>query len=263
MSHPTVASAIGRRAVLAAASAVVAGAATTSRARAQTRPPAPASFVLVHGSWHGGWCWTRVAAALVKDGHRVFTPTLTGLGERSHLMSDSITLTTHISDVVNVVKWEDLRGIVLCGHSYAGMVITGVAEQIEDRIASIVYLDAYIPADGQSMGEISTRPHAPGPSTPAPPAASFQVNEKDRAWVDGKLTPQPNGVYAEKLRVSGAYQRIAKRAYARTSVYNSPSFKANYDLCRAAGWKTYEIPSGHDAMIDRPGDVVRMLRSSI
>src|SRR5436190_22734771 len=97
-------------------------------------------FVLVHGAWHGGWCWRRVADLLTADGHRVLTPTLTGLGERSHLLSPGISLDTHIADVVNVAKWERLDKIVLVGHSYGGIVISGVAEKISAAISSIVFL---------------------------------------------------------------------------------------------------------------------------
>ena len=108
----------------------------------------PATFVLVHEAAHGGWCWQRVADRLTAKGHRVLAPTLTGLCERSHLLNDKIDLTVHINDMVNEIKWKDLDQIVLVGHSYGGMVITGVAEQLASRIASIVYLDAFLPGDG-------------------------------------------------------------------------------------------------------------------
>ncbi len=103
------------------------------------------TFVLVHGGWHGGWCYSRVAQRLAAAGHRVFTPTLTGLGERAHLYSRSINLTTHITDIINVIKWERLQNVVLAGHSYGGMVVTGVADAIPEKIASLVYLDAFVP----------------------------------------------------------------------------------------------------------------------
>ena len=100
------------------------------------------TFVLVHGAWHGGWCWRRVADRLEKQGHKVFTPTLTGLGERSHLMSPGIDLDTHINDVVNVIKWEDLKGVCLVAHSYGGWPVSGALEKILDRVSSTVFLDA-------------------------------------------------------------------------------------------------------------------------
>src|SRR5262245_45883722 len=115
-------------------------------------------FVLVHGAWHGGWCWRRVADLLTAAGHKVFTPTLTGLGERAHLINAEVDLSTHITDVVNVLKWERLRNVVLCGHSYGGFVISGVAEQMQDAIASIVFVDAFVPDGGEALATIAAPP---------------------------------------------------------------------------------------------------------
>jgi pimeloyl-ACP methyl ester carboxylesterase len=106
------------------------------------------TFVLVHGAWHGGWCWRRVADRLRSDGHAVFTPTLTGLGERSHLLRPGIDLATHVADIVNVMRCERLSDVVLCGHSYGGFVISGVAEEMPALIRSIVFLDAFVPKSG-------------------------------------------------------------------------------------------------------------------
>ena len=114
-----------------------------------------ANFVLVHGAWHGGWCWVRVAERLRRDGHFVVTPTLTGLGERAHLLNRDINLDTHITDIVAVLEAEELQDVVLCGHSYGGCVITGVADRVAERLRAVVYLDAFIPEDGQSL---SVRP---------------------------------------------------------------------------------------------------------
>ena len=118
----------------------------------------PAIFVLVHGAWHGGWCYARVAALLRARGHTVFTPTLTGQGERAHLLSGSINLSTHIEDVLGVFRCEQLNGVVLAGHSYGGMVVTGVADRIAQHIRALAYLDAFIPEDGQSLFDINIRP---------------------------------------------------------------------------------------------------------
>jgi len=220
----------------------------------------PATFVLVHGAWRGGWMWRRVSDLLQAQGHRVFAPTLTGLGEKSHLISPAVNLTTHITDVVNLVTWEDLDRIVLVGHSYGGAVITGVAEKIEKKIASIVYLDAFIPKDGDAVQDIAPRKPAPGDVTPAPPGASFRVNERDREWADAKTTPQPNGTFTEKLRVTGAYRRIPKRGYIFCTVYNAPHFRAYYEACKASpGWQVREIATGHDAMLDDPAGTARLL----
>ena len=114
-----------------------------------------ATFVLVHGAWHGAWCWRRVARLLARHGHDIFTPTLTGLAERSHLLTPAIDLDTHILDVVNEMKWQELNDVVLVGHSYAGMVISGVAEIMEKSIASFVLLDAFFPESGQALIDLA------------------------------------------------------------------------------------------------------------
>src|SRR3981081_3091354 len=106
------------------------------------------TFVLVHGAWHGGWCWRRVSDLLEKKGHKVFTPTVTGLGERSHLIDPKVNLATHSTDIGNVIKWENLNDIVRVGHSYGGAIISGVAEQVPESIGSIVFLDAFVPETG-------------------------------------------------------------------------------------------------------------------
>src|SRR3954467_3919334 len=191
--------ALTRRATLAAVAAGFGAAAFGGSAKAQT---APRTFVLVHGSWHGGWCWRRVADRLEKRGHKGFAPTLTGLGERGHLLTPAVDLDTHVTDVVNLIKYEGLQNIVLAGHSYAGSIITGVAEQMLPSIASIVFIDAFLPGNGDTMLSMTTEAlraasleaKAKGDlSRPIVPAAAFQVNEKDRAWVNSKLTPQPLG----------------------------------------------------------------------
>ena len=112
------------------------------------------NFVLVHGAWRGGWCWRRVARVLRAAGHDVLTPTLTGLGERAHLMTRETNLSAHIQDVLAVLRWEGLSDVVLCGHSYGGMVVSGVADQAPERIRSLVYLDAFVPKDGESVFEL-------------------------------------------------------------------------------------------------------------
>ena len=145
---------LSRRQVLAGTVAAVASAGLPAASRAQAQSKR-SPVVLVHGAWHGGWCWRRVSDRLTAKGRYVVAPTLSGVGERSHLASASIGLSTHIDDVVNEIKWKEyLEGLVLVGHSYGGMVITGVAERIRDRIAAIVYLDAFLPQDGQSLSAL-------------------------------------------------------------------------------------------------------------
>jgi pimeloyl-ACP methyl ester carboxylesterase len=227
------------------------------------------TFVLVHGAWHGGWCWRRVADRLNATGHAVFTPTLTGLGERSHLLRSGIDLKTHITDVVNVIKWEELTGVVLCGHSYGGMVISGVAEQVAEVIRSIVFLDAFLPKDGEAVRDLT------GPAVkeaaaaamqrgdiviPPRPAEAFGVNVADRAWVDRLCVSQPIGTFTEKIVLTGAAERIGRKSYVRAASYANPGF--DRALAAAKGdpsWRTYSVPCGHDVMVDAPDRLTEIL----
>ena len=226
------------------------------------------TFVLVHGAWHGGWCWNRVAHLLSAKQHTVVTPTLTGLGERSHLLNPDIDLQTHILDVVNVMKWQELHDIVLVGHSYGGAVISGVAEQMETSIASLVMLDAFIPANGQGVSDLMASQRRDAilkalsegvTSFPPVPAAAFNVNENDRAWVDAQCTPHPIKCFLQKLVLTGARDRIAKKAYIRAANYDSTPFDAALAQARNEGWRTFEMAAGHDVMVDAPAQLAEML----
>jgi len=227
------------------------------------------NFVLVHGAWHGGWCWRRVADLLTARGHRVFTPTLSGLGERSHLLSAAVNLDTHIADIVNVIKWEGLEKVVLCGHSYGGIIISGVVEEVFPAISSLVFLDAFVPEDGESWGDVTVpetrqamEAAARRGETAIPPraAAAFQVNERDRAWVDAKCTPHPMGTLHPKLHLTGKRERVAKKTYIRASTYNGASFAQVYAKLRAdPSWRCYEVPCGHDVMVDMPERLAEIL----
>jgi len=229
----------------------------------------PHTFVLVHGAWHGGWCWRRVADLLERGGHKVFTPTLTGLGERSHLLRAGINVSTHVADVVNVLKWERLAGVVLCGHSYGGLVVSGVAELMAPAIGSIVFLDAFLPENGDSMAALTSdavREQLKGATergelgVPPRPAAAFLVNEKDRAWVDAMCVPQPIGTMTEKMALTGARERIAKKSYIRAAAYPNPGFDKAYARVKADGaWRTYEVTGGHDVMVDMPERLTEIL----
>ena len=229
----------------------------------------PYTFVLVHGAWHGGWCWRHVADLLQAKGHKVFTPTLTGLGERSHLLRAGIDVSTHVTDVVNVLKWERLSGVVLCGHSYGGLVVSGVAEQMAEKIGSIVFLDAFLPENGDSMERLTSqavRDTLKSAATrgelgvPARSAAAFLVNEKDQAWVDAMCVPQPIGTMTEKLKLTGARERIGKKAYIRAAAYPNPGFDNAYARVKAdRSWRSYELPCGHDVMVDMPERLAEIL----
>jgi pimeloyl-ACP methyl ester carboxylesterase len=232
----------------------------------------PHTFVLVHGAWHGGWCWVRVADRLRHGGHKVFTPTLTGLGERSHLIRAGINVTTHVTDVVNVMKWEGLSDVVLCGHSYGGMVISGVAEQMAPAIRSIVFLDAFVPKNGESaqdltgpaVREMASAAMQRGDITmPARPAEAFGVNQADRAWVDRLCVGQPIDAFTEKLVLTGAVGRVARKSYVRAASYANPGFDRALAAARSdSSWRTYEVACGHDVMVDAPDRLTEILLES-
>ena len=164
-----------------------------------------ATFVLVHGGGHGGWCYQPVARLLRAKGHDVYTPTLTGLGEREHLLSAAVDLDMHITDVVNVIRFEDLRDVILVGHSYGGMVVTGVADRVADRIANLVYLDAAYPMNGQSLvdvaGDFILAAREGGQIVGGMELVLFPGNDpmgfygvtdpEQIAWMKPKLTPHP------------------------------------------------------------------------
>jgi pimeloyl-ACP methyl ester carboxylesterase len=229
----------------------------------------PHTFVLVHGAWHGGWCWRRVSDLLERQGHKVFTPTLTGLGERSHLLRAGINVSTHVTDVANLLKWEGSSNVVLCGHSYGGLVVSGVAEQMGPAIGSIVFLDAFVPENGDAMADLTSgavrdniKAAAERGDLGVPPrsAAAFLVNEKDQAWVDAMCVPQPIGTMTEKITLTGARERIGKKAYIRASAYPNPGFDVAYARVKAdTSWRTYEVPCGHDVMVDMPERLAEIL----
>ena len=204
---------------------------------------------------------------LEQQGHKVFTPTLTGVGERSHLMSKDINLDTHITDVVNVIKWEDLKDMLVV-HSYGGWPGSGALEQI--RVSSIVWLDAFKPENGQRGSDFASdfsrkallaAVERGEPGRPGPKAEAFQVNEKDRAWVDSKLTPQPNGVALQPIKLTRARENVAKKTYIRAPKYPQPAFDQALGECKAdKSWRTFETTeAGHDVMVDAPQWLVDIL----
>ena len=229
-----------------------------------------ATFVLVHGAWHGSWCSARTRRALLDRGHDVFTPTLTGIGERSHLLSRDIDLQVHIDDIANLIRWEELDGVILCGHSYGGAVISGVADAVPDRIAALVYLDAFLLEAGESLHDLLPDEHrelqlsladqyGEGWRVPPIPAEIFNVNARDRDWVDRQCTPQPLATFQQKLRLSRGPSAIARNHYIFASGWEGTPFAASYRRARARGWTTAEISCGHDVMLDDPEALVSEL----
>jgi len=260
---------VSRRMLLAGAAAggLLAARPGAAAAGTGTRRPARKTFVLVHGAWHGAWCWRRVADRLTAHGHKVFTPTLAGLGEHAHLNNPNIDLATHTTDVVNVFKWEDLSDVVLVGHSYGGLVIGGAADQMADRIASIVYLDAFVPKNGQALIDFVPKEQADALKkqaadnvyTPPFPATVFNVNEKDRAWVDSKCTPQSARTWTQGAVITGKSDGIKKKTYIQALGWK-PGFQAVRDMIeKTPGWIVEDVPCGHDVMIDMPERLTKML----
>jgi pimeloyl-ACP methyl ester carboxylesterase len=244
-----------RRAVLAGALLAPVPIAAAAQPRGRTKPT---TFLLVHGAWHGGWCWDQVSARLTALGHIVIAPTLTGLCERAHLLNPGVNLSTHIADVAGEIRFKDLSNIVLCGHSYGGMVITGVAERHADRIASIVYLDAFWPRDGQSLDDITGTPSQPGVN-PTRNASAF-MSPANAAWANARLTPQPVETFREKLKVTGAVERIPKRTFVQATIEERAFFAAAFERAKATpGWKTVQVNSRHDVMVDEPEQMTRVL----
>jgi len=226
-----------------------------------------ATFVLVHGAWHGGWCWNRVAKILRSKGHDVYAPTLTGVCERSHLANKDVSLDTHIADIVGEIKWNELKDVVLVGHSYGGLIVSGVCEKIGSKVGSLVMLDAFVSENGQSL--VDMQPPAAAKAfndleakgewrVPARSAAMFQVNEKDQAWVDAQCTVHPIKCFTQKLALTGARDRVPKKAYIRASQPSEP-FDQSKARTKAAGWRIYDVPCGHDVMVDMPDRLAEIL----
>jgi len=229
-----------------------------------------ATFVLVHGAWHGSWCWKRVRKALQAQGHDVFTPTLTGVGERSHLLSPHVDLDTHIDDVVDLIRWEELSDVVLCGHSYGGAVISGAADRVRDRIGALVYMDAFVLEDGQCLHDTLppahrdlqlelTRQHGEGWKVPPIPAAVFNVNATDLEWVDRQCTMQPLATFQQAITLKRSGSAVTHTTFILANGWNDSPFPPFYERAKARGWTTLTIDCGHDAMLDRPEELTNAL----
>jgi pimeloyl-ACP methyl ester carboxylesterase len=233
----------------------------------------PKTFVLIHGAAHGGWCYDRVAAILRSRGHRVFAPTLAGLAERADMDARHINLTTHIDELLDLFEALDLRDAVLCGHSYGGMVISGVADRIPERIAELVYLDAVVPENGKSMNDyvfpgwrllpilVAVWLFGRGIKlTPPPPARFFKVNRADRAMVDRRLTAHPFATLTEKIRIGNNADRIPRHTFIYATAWGNEQITKQYELAKKrAGWNVFEVACGHDVMIDAPDDLAGIL----
>ena len=231
------------------------------------------TYVLVHGAWHGAWCWREVAAQLRAMGHAVHTPTQTGLGERRHLLSAQITLGTFVDDLVEHIEAEELEDAILVGHSFGGLAISGAADRIPGRLRHLAYLDAMVLEGGQSAwGRMPPELAAArrqvveeqglGLAAPPPPVSAFGIPEEHplAPWVRRRLTPHPAGTYRTPLALSHPVGNGLARTYiACTDPWYEPLAWARDWVRAQSGWDWAEIATGHDAMVTAPGPLAELL----
>ena len=241
-----------------------------------------ATFVLVHGAWHGGWCYRDTAKAQRDAGHTVFTPTHSGVGERAHQSAENITLETHIRDVCGCIEAEELNEVILAGHSYGGMVITGVADRLAGRIKALAYVDAFLPENGDSLIALIHKALPPevaavfigafhgsalqshsGMMAPIP-AEMFNIAMANRAWVDRRCVPQALATFELPLLLGGEHAKVARKHYILADGWDPSPFRhfaARVD--GAAGWTLAKLPCSHDIMVDLPQELARELLSLV
>ncbi|QIG80754.1 alpha/beta fold hydrolase [Stakelama tenebrarum] len=231
-----------------------------------------ATYVLVHGGGHGGWCYKPVARLLRRAGHDVYTPTMTGEGERAHLLSAHVGLDMQITDIVNVLQYEDLRDVILVGHSYGGMIITGVADRIADRVGHLVYLDAAWPKNGQSLedhaGPMMQMARAMGRVVDGIELTLFPGNDPmsyygvtdpaTQAWMRDRLTPHPWRCFEDKLILTNEAETARIPQSHIVCTYSIPGRDMPAITERAEG-RVWEIDTGHDLMLTEPEKTAELL----
>lgn len=228
------------------------------------------TFVLIHGAWHGGWCWREVAARLRAAGHEVHAPTMTGLGERAHLLDEHTGLSTFIDDACAVIECEELSEVVLVGHSFGGLVISGVADRMPQRIARLIYLDALVVEHGQSgMSILPQAVQRERSRTIDPQGLRMAIPTPDKlgvsdprqiAWLSRRLTPHPLKAYTEPLALRHPLGNGLPRTYiAVTDPWYPPLAEIRERIRRAPDWEWREIAAGHDAMLTSPEALASLL----
>ena len=227
-------------------------------------------FVLLHGAFHGGWCWARVAPLLRAHGHRVFTPTQTGLGERAHLLDAGITISTFVDDLLGVLHAEELDAAVLVGHSFGGNAITGAADRVPHRIRHLVYLDAAIPSPGRSHLDMAPPEVAAerrrladataGLSVAPPEPAAFGIPPgPDADWVRRRLTPHPFGAMATAIPLLNPPGNGLPCTYVACTAPEYPGLAWARDAARALAWPWRTLAAGHDCMVTAPRETAELL----
>ena len=229
-----------------------------------------ATFLVAHGAWSAGWAWKKMRPLLRERGHELITPTCTGIGERAHLANADIGLETHIADMLGVLQFEDLREIILIGHSYGGMVATGVADRAAGRLAQLVYLDAFVPRDGQSLLDLqpaevrarmreAARTAGDGwrvPPNPMPP----DTPEADLAWAMPRRVMQPLKTFEQPLRLAGVLDRVPRTyVYCTRTASGDPFGQFARRAQNEPGWRCLEIDSSHNPHITAPGVLADLL----
>ena len=234
--------------------------------------PISPTFLLIHGAFHGGWCWRRVGDRLTAAGARVFAPTMTGLGERAHLLNETVGIATFIDDAIGVIEAEELENIILVGHSFGGAVISGVVDRLPQRIAQLVYLDAIVPVSGHSALSclpletqeirLRTAQATPGGLTiPLPTDTMFDLpSGPDRDWVARRITPHPLASYTDAIPLKHPVGNGRPRLYIRCTDPIYPAVVPSYDRIKAeGGWTLVDIATGHDAMVTAPEALAEIL----
>jgi pimeloyl-ACP methyl ester carboxylesterase len=227
-----------------------------------------ATYVVAHGAWSAGWAWKKMRPLLRARGHELFTPTYTGLGERVHLASPAVDLETHIADVLGMLQCEDLKNVILIGHSYGGMVATGVADRARDRIATLVYVDAFAPRDGDSVFSLTpdrqtamaeaARKSGDGwklPVNPMPPDTS----EADRAWAMPRRMPQPIKTFEQTLHLQHGGLTLPRHYIYCKRCSIDDRFRPFYDRAKSEGWGHDEIDASHNPHITAPEALAAIL----
>ena len=228
-------------------------------------------FLLIHGAWHGGWVWNEISEILRYQRYSVSTPTLTGLGEKKHLLSSKITIETFIEDVVNHIIFENLNNIILVGHSFAGSVISGVADRLKDRIQKLIYFDAMILIDGQKPFDITpketveqrielAKKFGNNISIPAPSADAFGVFDiKKSLLLEEKLTPHPLSAFQSKLILKNEVGNGIPLSYIFCTKPVYKSLESSREVVRKMKWPIFELNAGHDAMLTHPKVTLNLL----